>query len=179
MNEVNKKYYESLLQQGIKLNSCVMVHNAYWSYFTGLNSHYRDVNIHTFGGELFYLHSKVRKYPNEYSYTMYDMFLLASNSYFDNYSLEELEQLAEKMSENKRITLGYSYPVAHQGSCSYIIESYFNGIKDFSDTGVLEKLVIASIQMIDNMAKKHMELMREHNQEQDGNNSLELKLPNK
>lgn len=177
MEEVENNYYESLLQRGINLNSCIMVHNAYWSYFTELNFRYPNVSIHTFGRGLYYLDSQVRKYPNDYCYEIYDLFLLSSNGGYDESDLEELEELAEKMSINKRITFGYYYPVAHQGCCSYIIESYFNGNKNFSDSGVLEKHIYDSFQMINLMAEKHMELIsKENNEEREKNENLKLDL---
>jgi len=173
---MENNYYESVLDKGIKLNSCVMVHNAYWSYFRKLDSHYSEVAIHTFGGDKFYFDSAVRNYPETYRYENYDLFLLSSNDYFAENSLEELKQLAMKMSENKRITIGYDYPVENQGCNSYVIESYFNGIKDFSIEGKLEKYVINSIQTINLMAEKHMELISKNKQECDDNLSLELNL---
>lgn len=176
MEKVDNNYYENLLKRGINLNSCVMIHNAYWSYFMELNSCYPNAIVHTFGRSIYHLASQIRKYPNDYSYEMYDLFLLSSNGGYDEDDLEELEQLAEKISTNKRVTFGYYYPVAQQGCCSYKIESYFMGTKDFNNEGVLERPAIDAIQMINIMAEQHMKLMENNYQKVDGNGNMELRL---
>ena len=67
------------------------------------------------------------------------------------------------MSQEKRITLGYSYHVDNQDNSSYIAESYLNGIKDFIIEGDLEKLMSDSGQMINIIAKIHMNLEQNKN----------------
>lgn len=168
-----ESYYEKLLESGVKLSSCVMSHNAYWSYFMGLQERYPDVCINTFGGSISYLNSAIRNYPNDYCYDKYDLFLLASSDLFDEDHLEKLEKIAIKMSENnKRITVGYSYIVENQGCSSYNLKSYLNGIKDFKKEGQLERYAIDSIQMIDLMAEVHMKL----NNKIDNEETLKLGL---
>ena len=153
-----ENYYQNLLESGEKLNACIMAHNAYWSYFMYLHECYPDVAIHTFPQRPSTLSSIVRRYPDDYSYESYELFVLSSSEIFSDCSLKELRAIAEEVSKNKRVTIGYSYIVPNQRYSSYILESYNNGEMDFNNQGDLEEQVTASVQMINIVSGKHVEL---------------------
>ena len=158
-----ENYYLNLLESGEKLNACIMSHNAYWSYFMSLHERYPDVAIHTFPSHPSSLSSIMRRYPDDYSYENYELFVLASSELFSDYALEELRAIAIEVSKKKRTTIGYSYVVRNQGYSSYILESYNNGGRDFESKGDLEELVYDSVQMADLMAEQHMKLINSKN----------------
>lgn len=158
-----ENYYLNLLESGEKLNACIMSHNAYWSYFMSLNERYPDVSIHTFPSHVSGFTSRVHRYPDEYSYDTYDLFVLAASDCYSEYPLKELRAIAEEVSKKKRVTIGYAYVVKNQGHSSYIVESYNNGEMDYSDKGDLEKFVYDSVQMVDIMSKAHKKLESSNN----------------
>ena len=67
------------LQEGINTRVMIMTHNAYWPYFECLQNRYTDVCIHIFGSSMWDLDYAIRRYPNDYSYENYDLFLLSSS----------------------------------------------------------------------------------------------------
>ena len=153
-------YFENILREGKKLSLCVISDKDSWFYFTDLQKRFKFARIHTFQSMKSYLESARRRGKRDNSYKNYDLIVLSSNSPYDIRDQISLEELATAISEHKRVTLGYIFGDPEQELSSYVIESYYKGIKDFNNNGDLDLLATPTEQMVDLIAEEHDKLVK-------------------
>ncbi len=105
--ENQKNYLQDELNNGRKIKTLLMSHNAFWTPVIILRDKYENYHVDIHGGNLSYL--------NNLSTTdkEYDFIILFSSDYYDDETYLKLKTMAKSISkkENKRVSIGYSYMI--------------------------------------------------------------------
>lgn len=99
----HENYFINKLEKGEKIKICFMMHNAYWDLLRAINNKYPNCQIDVFGGSTEYL-----TYRRDVAHD-YDLILLVSNHFYNEYERENLRDMAILISnlQQKRVTTGY------------------------------------------------------------------------
>lgn len=132
MDNTANNYLINKLKGGNDLNITVLSHNSYWPGIQKLNNHFENCNVVVFGDSPSYIRcDNIQKY-NKVENS--DLIIFYSSDFYDEDELDELKNLAFRISneKNKRVSIGYLYyiPVEEksQDNVSQIeIVSFKNG----------------------------------------------------
>lgn len=148
------------LEQKKEMKACWMSYNAYWSTPYEMNEKYKSIHIDVFNGSTVYLKKD--------NLNDYDLIVLYSSRFFDDYELEEMKKIATKISNiyNKRVSIGYESSIPYKERKDYNISRiiHFISIKDGildSDEILLDKsnsLFHSRTLFLDCILSKHNEL---------------------
>lgn len=108
MRYVTENYLVKRLECGINTKILLFSHNSLWHYLQQFIGKYENFKIDVFGSRVGYM-----KIHNEYVLDDCDFIIFDSLDYYDEDELNELKDIALKVSDdtNKRVSIGYSYIV--------------------------------------------------------------------
>ena len=155
---MKNNYYENLFMEGKGLHTCVIADYPCWKYFSDIHHQHQNINVHTFRSAYTYIESFKRIKGRSISYKNYDLIIYSSDALYDGRTLEDLQKIAASISERKRVTLCYSYVDKDKEHSTYVIESYTNGTKDYSDSGKVEAQTADTIPTANYLSELHMNL---------------------